>query len=149
MYSLGRAINIIFRILNGERFRKATPDEKKNYASELNLIALLVLFFPWFMFLIEKYSYIVILLSVMGFLLPAVTIMYWNRESLPLIWNVLLSFCIIAVPIVFAVLSISGIKLQYNRTASAITFAVYLMILIFRRSIVPARKNGHGDGAVL
>jgi hypothetical protein len=134
MYSIGRAVNIILRILNGEQFRKATSDEKKNYASSLNLIALLVLFFPWFTFLIEKYSYIVILLSVMGFLLPAVVLLYWNRESLPLVWNIFLSCCIIAVPIVCIILSLLGIQVQYNHTASVITFAAYLMILILRRS---------------
>ena len=148
MYSLGHAINIILRILNGERFRKATPDEKQSYVLSLNLFALLVLFFPWFMFFIEKYSYIVILLLVIGYLFPAVAITLWNRESLPLVWNISLSACVISVPIIFFILSMLGIQLHFYRTASAITFAIYLLILIIRRSITPARNNDNDDRTV-
>src|SRR4030042_2881890 len=99
MYNLGYAIRVIVRILRGEPFRKATDDEKKEYAFYLNLLALLVIFYPWFVLLIDKYSHAVIWLLVMGFIIPAVIIIFWKKESLPVLWRVILSFFIIAVPV--------------------------------------------------
>lgn len=145
MNSLWYVIDFIIRILTGERFRKATADEKKTYAASLNLLALLVLFYPWFIFLIENYSHIIIWLGVMAFLFPAVMIMCWNRESLPLRWSVFSSFLIIAVPIVLLVLSILGVQLKYNRTVSAITSAVYLAIIISIRFVTTPSSNKHED----
>lgn len=136
MNSLWYIIDFVRRIINGERFRKATPDEKKGYAFSLNLLALLVLFYPWFIFLIENYSHIVIWLWVMVFLIPAVTLMWWNKESLPLKWNVCLSLLVIAVPITFAVLSLFEIRLKYNRTTSFIAFAAYFTLLILIRCVI-------------
>jgi len=141
MYSLGYAIRVIIRILSGERFRKATPAERKNYAFTLNLLALLVIFYPWFMFLIDKYSHTIIWLCVMGFLFPAVVITFWNSEFLPIVWSVLLSLCIISVPVIFALLSFLGTQLNYDRVASAVTLVCYLTIIVARRCIAPSMKN--------
>ena len=132
MYSLGYAIRVIIRILRGERFRKATSAEKKEYAFWLNFFALLVIFYPWFVLLIEKYSHAIIWLWVMGFLIPAVVLAYWNKECLTVWWSVILSFFIIAVPVGCLFLWLLGTRIKFSPEISAVALAVYLAIIIIR-----------------
>jgi hypothetical protein len=148
MYSLWHAYGILGRILSGERYRKATPDEKVNDARGLNLVALMVLYYPWFMMLVEnKYSHTAIWLATMAFLAPTVFLMYWNGRTLPLMWNVLLSAGIITVPISFLILSTLGVTVHYNRTISAVVSTAYVVLLVLANFRMIAKKDENARAA--
>lgn len=142
MYNLGRVVDLLVRILRGERLRPATDEEGREYSGAFIIAGSIAIAFPWFESLVDSGSNLKVWLGVMALVVPMVILALWVSTRLPGFWGIGVGCAAIGIVVIAAMLRWAGVvNFGYGRAASAVAVLCYLGVLLCAGIFYRPKRN--------